>query len=81
MSDEIPPNSALDVKLDYIQKDVGEIKKDVKEIKDDYPNRRELNDALVVIRDDIKFLKRIVWSVIAFVFLAVGGALLALIFK
>ncbi len=42
MSDiEQPPNSALSVKLDYMQRDIGEIKSDVKSIKSDYISRRE----------------------------------------
>lgn len=47
MSDiEQPPNSALNVKLDYIQRDINEIKGDVKDMKKDYVSRREFSDSL-----------------------------------
>lgn len=45
-----PNNSVLEVKLDYIQKDIKVIKEDVKEIKNDYLTRREFGDY----RDEIK---------------------------
>lgn len=45
-----PNNSVLEVKLDYIQKDIKVIKEDVKEIKNDYLTRREFGDY----RDEVK---------------------------
>lgn len=41
-----PSNSVLEVKLDYIQKDIAVIKSDVKEIKSDYVTRREFENNL-----------------------------------
>lgn len=49
-NDQQPNNSVLEVKLDYIQKDIKVIKEDVKEIKNDYLTRREFGDY----RDEIK---------------------------
>lgn len=41
MGEDITTNEVLNVKLDYIQKDIAVIKSDVKEIKSDYITRRE----------------------------------------
>lgn len=49
---EQPNNSVLEVKLDFIQRDIKVIKEDVKEIKNDYLTRREFGDY----RDEIKDL-------------------------
>lgn len=49
---EVPTNDVLNVKLDYIQKDIAVIKADVKEIKADYVTRREFETQL---RDSISF--------------------------
>jgi hypothetical protein len=40
-NEQQPPNSSLDVKLDYIQRGITEIKGDIKEIKSDYMTSRE----------------------------------------
>ncbi len=81
MPDEQPPNSALDVKLDYIGKDITEIKTDIKEIKSDYIIRREFNEALKDIRLQLAFFQKIVYSVFAVMGLTVLGALFKLIIK
>jgi hypothetical protein len=81
MSDEQPPNSALDVKLDYIQKDIGEIKKDIKEIKTDYIIRREFNEALLDIRRQLAFFQKIVYSVFSVMGLGLAAAVFKLVFK
>lgn len=54
---DAPSNSILEVKLNYIQKDIGEIKNDVKEIKNDYVSRRELNDILKTVREEMKSIR------------------------
>lgn len=41
MAEEITTNTVLAVKLDFMQKDVNEIKADVKEMKSEYIPRRE----------------------------------------
>lgn len=42
---EQPNNAVLEVKIDYLLKDVQTIKTDVKEIKNDYLTRREYADS------------------------------------
>lgn len=83
MSDELqqPPNSALDVKLDYLQRDVREIKSDIKEIKNDYVARREFNETIKDVRESIKPLKQFVYGIITIMGVAIIGALLNLILK
>jgi len=39
-----PTNSILEVKLDYITKDIHEMKSDIKEMKGDYLSRREFEE-------------------------------------
>jgi len=39
-----PTNSILELKLDYITKDIKEIKADIKEMKGDYLSRREFEE-------------------------------------
>lgn len=92
MPDEQPPNSALDVKLNYMQKTMDEIKTDVKEIKNDYIIRREFNDGIKLIQEkyeleigqlkrDIGFLRKVIYSFFGSLGLAFLGAVFALIFK
>lgn len=76
---EQPPNSALNVKLDYIQRDINEIKGDVKEIKNDYVSRREFNETLKTLREEISPLKKFVYGIISVIGLAVIGAIIQLV--
>lgn len=78
---EQPPNSALDVKLDYIKDDIKEIKGDIKEIKKDFVSRREFDEALGSIREEISPLKRFVYGIISVIGLGVIGALLQLVLR
>jgi hypothetical protein len=50
---EQPNNAVLEVKLDYISKDITVIKADIKEIKSDFIARREFNDAISTLRKQI----------------------------
>lgn len=50
---DFPSNSVLEVKLDYIQKDIAVIKSDVKEIKSDYISRREHEAKIIEITDKV----------------------------
>lgn len=68
-------------KTGRIESDIGEIKTDLKAIREDYPSRREFTDALTVIRGDISFFKKIVYSIVSFLALGIGTALFKLIFK
>ncbi len=76
---EQPPNAALNVKLDYIQRDINEIKGDVKEIKNDYVSRREFNDTLKSLREEIAPLKKFVYGIISVIGLTVMGAIINLV--
>ncbi len=78
---EQPPNSTLNVKIDYIQRDIQEIKQVVKEIQSDFVSRREFNESLKAIRDEISPLKRFIYGIITVIGVAVVGALLNLILK
>lgn len=78
---EQPPNSALNVKLDYIQRDVTEIKGDIKDVKKDYISRREFTDALTALRDEIAPLRKFVYAIISVFGVAVIGAILSLVLK
>ena len=80
MSDPIeqPNNAVLEVKLDYISKDITVIKSDIKEIKSDFIARREFNDTVSTLRkqitnpadheERIRTLEKYIWRI--------GGALL-----
>ena len=50
---EQPNNAVLEVKLDYISKDITVIKADIKEIKSDFIARREFNEAVSTLRKQI----------------------------
>lgn len=89
---ENPTNSTLDVKLDYIQRDLNVIKSDVKEMKGDYISRREFGDKTKELEDKIiarlesndeklKDLFKMVYWVIGTVCLAVIGSIMRLIIK
>ena len=89
---ENPTNSTLDVKLDYIQRDLNVIKSDVKEMKGDYISRREFGDKtkeleekiltrLEINEEKLKEVFRMVYWVIGTVCLAVLGAIMRLVIK
>ena len=44
--------NSTDVKLDYLQRDIREIKSDVKDIKQDFVSRREYTDGLQTVRKE-----------------------------
>jgi 3-dehydroquinate dehydratase len=52
MVEEAVSNSVLEVKLDYLQKDITAIRVDVKEMKSDVIFRREFNEAMVTLRKE-----------------------------
>jgi hypothetical protein len=56
MTTETPTNQTIALTLEYIKKDIGEIKGDVKEMKSDYVSRREFDEKLKQIED--KFVER-----------------------
>ena len=93
MSDiETPPNSVLEVKLDYIQRDIKVIKDDVKEMKADYVTRREFDNNLKEVSDTSKarflineknidmLLSYVKW-IVGIVGVAIIGAILKLVIK
>lgn len=89
---EQPPNSALNVKLDYIQRDINEIKGDVKSIKSDYVSRREfetefkdietrLQAQFASVNEKVALLNRVLYWMITLLAGATGVSLLRLIIK
>lgn len=77
--DEQPPNSALDVKLEYLGRDIREIKSDVKEIKADYVSRREFESKLAEINARVGLITKIIYAIGSVTGLAVLGAILKLV--
>lgn len=61
MSSEVTPQhqTSVDVKLDYIQRDIREIKGDVSLMKNDFVSRREFTEALNSLKAEIVLLKSI----------------------
>lgn len=78
---EQPPNSALNVKLDYIQRDINEIKGDVKDIKKDYVSRMEFIETIKVIKEDLSSHKKLVYGLISILGVATVGAIVQAIMK
>lgn len=87
---DLPSNSTLDVKLDYITRDIREIKADVKEMKSDYVSRREFDAGLKdleikflsadkIIEEKINPLAKVVYAGIGLICVGVVGSLLSLI--
>lgn len=62
-----------------IKTSIEEIKTTVKEIKEDYPNRREFNEALKLLKNDIKPIQKFVYAIITFFGVAILGAIANLI--
>lgn len=78
MTDVIQPTqTSVDVKLDYIQRDIRDIKDGLK----DNVNRREYNEALTDLRKDIAFLQKIIYGFIALLVVSVMGAVFKLVIK
>ena len=57
---------------------VSEIKSDIRDIKEDFVNRREFNEGLKALRDEVAPLKKFVYGLIAVVMLSVLGAIINL---
>lgn len=55
MTAEVQPQfqNSVDVKLDYIQRDIRDIKGDINTIKNDFINRREFTEGLNALRAQI----------------------------
>lgn len=64
-----------------IKSSISEIKSDMKEIKNDYIVRREFNEALKDIKEQLNFFQKIVYSVFSVMGLAITAALFKLILK
>src|SRR5689334_11465800 len=64
-----------------IKQRVTELQVDVKEIKNDYIVRREFNEQVANLRDDISFFKKIVYAGFSVMGLAIASAVFKLIFK
>lgn len=88
---ENPSNSILEVKLDYIQKDLAVIKGDVKEIKADFISRREFDADLkdlgiqnslrfAAIEDKVSILNRVLYGMVGLLGTATIISILKLIY-
>lgn len=64
-----------------IKQSIQEIKIDIKEIKNDYVARREFNETIAAVREEISPLKKFVYTIIGFLGLAVLGAIINLVIK
>jgi archaellum component FlaC len=64
-----------------IKSNISEIKTDIKEIKSDFINRREFKEAIDDIHEQISPLKKVMYSIMATIGIAIIGALLKLILK
>lgn len=92
MNQEIPNNSVLEVKLDYIQNDIKQIKNDVREIKQDFISRREyetgekdydskIQTQMETLTEKVALLNRVLYWTIAVVGLSLVTAFLRLVIK
>lgn len=77
---DIKANLAVNTsQTDNIKTAISEIKTDIKEIKSDFVNRREFNEALASLREEIAPMKKFVYGLIGVVLLAVLGAIINLV--
>ncbi len=79
---EIKANLAVNTaETKNIQKDIDEVKNDIKEIKKDFVSRREFNEGLAAVRDEISPLRKFVYWTIGGFGLAVLAAIANLVIK
>lgn len=64
-----------------IKESIGEIKMNIKEIKSDFVSRREFNEGLTVINEQISPLRKIVYGMVGLMGVSVVGAILNLVLK
>jgi len=64
-----------------IKSSIADIKSDMKEIKNDFVTRREYDEALKEIKNQISPLKKLIYGFIATILVAVVGSILKLIIK
>jgi len=82
MSDGTPQfQNSVDVKLDYLQRDMREIKGDIKDIKNDFINRREFTEGLNEVRNQIAPIRKALYWAAAVVGASILGALLRLVIQ
>lgn len=62
-----------------IKASLAEMKGDIKEIKNDFVSRREFNEALKEVKDSISPMKKVMYTLMSAIGLAVLGALLKLV--
>ena len=64
-----------------IKSNISEIKSDIKEIKNDFVARREFNEALSTIREEISPLRKFIYAIISAFGLAIIAAIASLILR
>ena len=81
---ELSSNDTLSVKLDYITRDIREIKADVKEMKSDYVSRRELDAEVKSVNERISSENRAIQEQISIpikmIYVTAGVVLLAVLY-
>jgi len=73
--------NSVDVKLDYIQRDIRAMAVDIKDIKTDFISRREFVEAIKDLEKDITFLQKIVYGAVALMCIAVLGGIFKLVIR
>jgi hypothetical protein len=71
--------TSVDVKLDYIQRDITKIQLDIGIIKNDFVSRREFKEGLTEIRNEYGPIKKVLYWIMGAIGLTVVGALMKLI--
>lgn len=64
-----------------IKSTIGEIKDVIKIIQSDFVNRREFNEALITLREEISPLKKFVYGVISVLAITVFAAIINMVLK
>lgn len=64
-----------------IKKSMDEIKSDIREIKNDFVNRRELNEIITAVYEQISPIKKAMYGVVSLIVLAVVSGVVKLIIK
>lgn len=81
MAEQQVYQNSVDVKLDYIQRDIREIKSDITVVKNDFVNRREFTEGLNEVRSEIEPLKKILYGSIALGGTIILGAIFKLVLE
>lgn len=73
--------NSVDVKLDYIQRDVRQIQVDISVIRNDFVSRREFTEAIKELKETVAFLQKIIFGFIGLIVVGVLTAIFKLVIK